>query len=121
MNHIMFGEIGAWYYKALGGIKPDETQPGFKNVLLKPNFVKGLDSFKTSHAGPFGDIQSSWKRDENTIVYQVVIPANSAASLKLSGSKISQNGKNVYTQPKSGIANYLANLTAGTYEFMVVQ
>ena len=23
MNHIMFGEIGAWMYKALGGIKPD--------------------------------------------------------------------------------------------------
>ena len=28
-NHIMFGEINAWYYKALGGIFPDENQPGF--------------------------------------------------------------------------------------------
>lgn len=45
MNHIMFGEIGAWMYKGLGGIKPDPEQPGFKNVLLKPNFVKGWIDF----------------------------------------------------------------------------
>lgn len=23
LNHITFGEIGAWFYRALGGIKPD--------------------------------------------------------------------------------------------------
>jgi alpha-L-rhamnosidase len=38
LNHIMFGEIGAWLFKGLGGIKPDELHPGFKNVLLAPNF-----------------------------------------------------------------------------------
>jgi alpha-L-rhamnosidase len=119
MNHIMFGEIGAWYYKALGGIKPDETQPGFKNVLLKPNFVKGLDSFQTSHAGPFGEIQSSWKRDGNTVIYQIVVPANSSASLQLSGKKVSQNGKEVYTSAKR--ANYVTQLAAGSYEFVVNQ
>ena len=27
MNHIMFGDIGAWYYKTLGGIHVDETNP----------------------------------------------------------------------------------------------
>jgi alpha-L-rhamnosidase len=119
LNHIMFGEIGAWYYKALGGLKPDQENPGFKNVLLEPHFVKGLNSFQASHAGPYGEIQSSWKREGKKVVYRVVIPANSSASLKLSGSKISQNGKVVYTQPKSGNTGYLANLAAGTSEFVV--
>ena len=41
-NHIMFGEIGAWPYKALGGIFPDENNPGFKNIILRPNFVRNL-------------------------------------------------------------------------------
>ena len=121
LNHIMFGEIGAWYYKALGGLKPDQEKPGFKNVVLEPLFVKGLNSFQASHAGPFGEIQSSWKRDGNTVVYQVVVPANSSASLKLSGIEVSQNGKVVYTQPKSINTGYLTNLAAGTYEFVVVQ
>ncbi|HTM98993.1 MAG TPA: family 78 glycoside hydrolase catalytic domain [Pedobacter sp.] len=96
MNHIMFGEIGAWLYKAPGGIKPDELNPGFKNVILQPYFVEGLDSFEATHEGPFGKIVSSWKRTPNGIHYRVIIPANSTATVKLSptkGLKIIVNGK----------------------------
>ncbi len=121
LNHIMFGEIGAWYYKALGGIKPDASQPGFKNVQLEPHFVKGLNSFKASHAGPFGDIQSSWKRDGKKVIYNVVVPANSAATLKLSGTEIKNNGKTVYKKSKSGSDCYSTKLVAGSYEFVVSQ
>ncbi len=81
MNHIMFGEISAWFYKALGGIKPDPSTPGFKNVLLEPHFVEGLNSFYCEHAGPYGTIISSWKRNGATINYDVTVPANSSATL----------------------------------------
>ncbi|MDP4292349.1 MAG: family 78 glycoside hydrolase catalytic domain, partial [Bacteroidota bacterium] len=94
MNHIMFGEIGAWLYKGLGGIKPDETHPGFKNVLIEPHFVEGLDHFEASHAGPNGIISSYWKRTGDKISYTLVVPANSTATVKLhvqEGQKIYQN------------------------------
>ena len=120
-NHIMFGEIGAWYYKALGGMKPDQEKPGFKNVLLEPHFVKGLNSFQASHDGPYGKIQSSWKRDKNTVIYTVVIPANSTATLKLSGTKVNQNGYVVFKKAKTGEAVFSINLAAGSYEFVVSQ
>ncbi len=58
----MFGEIGAWLYKGVGGIFPDERHPGFKHVRMKPNFVKGLSQFEAHHDGPYGRITSSWKR-----------------------------------------------------------
>jgi alpha-L-rhamnosidase len=79
-NHIMFGEIGAWMYKALGGIFPDEEYPGFKNIILKPCFVSGLDHFEAKHTGPHGTIVSSWKRNGDEIIYRVVVPANSRAT-----------------------------------------
>lgn len=122
LNHIMFGEVGAWYYKALGGMKPDQENPGFKNVLLEPHFVKGLDSFQASHDGPYGEIQSSWKRNGKTVVYQVVIPANSTATLKLSGKKISQNGK-VIAENSGKKVDYsiTLNLESGKNEFVVIQ
>ncbi|HJW16907.1 MAG TPA: family 78 glycoside hydrolase catalytic domain [Flavisolibacter sp.] len=88
MNHIMFGEIGAWFYKALGGIRPDPAQPGFKNILLEPYFVKGLDSFSCYHDGPFGRVFSSWRRVKNQIEYEVTVPANSTATLILKGKKL---------------------------------
>ncbi|RYF64652.1 MAG: alpha-rhamnosidase, partial [Cytophagaceae bacterium] len=101
MNHIMFGEIGAWYYKALGGIKPDPAQPGFKHVLLEPHFVTGLDHFEASHDGPYGAISSAWKRSGKEVRYTVTIPPNSTASLKLPGTATAQK------------------LEAGTYQFEV--
>jgi alpha-L-rhamnosidase len=93
MNHIMFGEIGAWLYKALGGIKPDPAKPGFKNVLLAPHFVKNLNHFEAKHDGPYGSIISNWKRTNNKVEYKVVLPANSTATVSLKGAQILQNGK----------------------------
>ncbi|MEP6747842.1 MAG: family 78 glycoside hydrolase catalytic domain [Bacteroidota bacterium] len=97
MNHIMFGEIDAWFYKALGGIKPDPAQPGFKHTLLKPNFPAGLDSFSCYHIGPYGKIASSWKRKGATIDYSITIPANSSATLTI---------QNKVYQISSGTHNY---------------
>lgn len=59
LNHIMFGDIGAWIFKGIGGIKTDEQSAGFKNVILKPNFVVGLNEFEAKHTGPYGEIISS--------------------------------------------------------------
>lgn len=83
MNHIMFGEIGAWFYKGLGGIYPDEKHPGFKHILLRPHIVAGLDTFSAEHESPFGEIISGWITKGKQIIYSVTIPANSTADLSL--------------------------------------
>jgi Alpha-L-rhamnosidase N-terminal domain./Bacterial alpha-L-rhamnosidase. len=87
MNHIMFGEIGAWLFKGPGGIKPDPEQPGFKNILLQPHFVKGLNWFEARHESPYGTIVSSWKRSGKKIVYKVVVPPGATATLQLPNRK----------------------------------
>ncbi len=113
LNHMMFGEIGGWFFKGLGGIKPDEQQPGFKNVLLRPNFVMGLDHFIASHAGPYGTIVSSWKRAKKAVEYTVTIPANSTATITFplkSNQKAYLDEKEVPVQMA---------VEAGTYQFMV--
>jgi len=83
MNHIMFGEVSAWFFKALGGIKPDPEQPGFRNIMLSPNFVSGLTHANVSYRSPYGEIVSKWERKKNVITYAVTIPANCTARLCL--------------------------------------
>jgi alpha-L-rhamnosidase len=109
-NHIMFGEIGAWLYKGLGGIYPDEKNPGFKNVILKPHFVAGLDHFEASHDGPHGRITTSWKRNGNVIGYTITIPANSTATVRF-------DAPNAYLKGK--LAGQEVQLVAGTHVFEI--
>lgn len=124
MNHIMFGEINAWYYKALGGIFPDENQPGFKNIVLKPNFVQGLDYFEATHEGPYGEILSSWKKKGKQVKYNVSVPTNSEATLYLKSKKIKENGrsldKNPWIRIKATQENQIVlELKAGNYHFEI--
>lgn len=82
-NHMMFGEIGAWFFKGLGGIFPDPAQPGFKHIILRPNFVKELNQFEAKHKSPYGQIVSNWEWKKKNIIYTIEIPANSSATLYL--------------------------------------
>jgi len=124
LNHIMFGEIGAWFYKSLGGIYTDEKEPGFKNIVLKPDFVKGLNSFEASHQGPYGMIVSSWKRKGKKIEYHVTIPPNSTAELSLKGDKILEGGKALSENKSVKIGSQMGGLTnmslkSGSYLFSI--
>ncbi|RFS19624.1 alpha-rhamnosidase [Chitinophaga silvatica] len=104
-NHIMFGEIGAWMYKGIGGIYPDELAPGFKNVRLSPSFPEELTHFSVSHDGPYGKISSSWQKEGSKIIYTVNIPANSGATLSLPEKlrrSIYENNKQVIV-PATGL------------------
>ena len=122
MNHIMFGEINAWYYKALGGIFPDEENPGFRNVILKPNFVTGLDHFRAEHDGPYGTIGSAWEKNKNRVTYRVEIPAGSTATLHLEADDIRESGKkleeNGHIRKLESEGNKVKlRLASGKYEF----
>lgn len=79
-NHMMFGEIGGWFFKSIGGILPDPKQPGFKHVLLKPIFPQELKESSISYDSPYGKIVSEWKLKDKMIVYNIQIPANATAT-----------------------------------------
>ena len=102
-NHIMFGEIGAWFYKGLGGIYPDTAAPGFRHIRLRPRIPKGLQSFVAGHNSPYGSIVSGWTTGKDGVIqYHVILPPGTTADLQLE-----YDGKIVRT----------AKLTAGTSLF----
>ncbi len=116
-NHIMFGEISAWYFKALGGIKPDPENPGFRKFFLEPNFVQGLDHFEAAFNSPQGKIVSSWKRMNDKTFYRVVIPPNSECVVKLNAKKVSKNMRQYVIEEENGLTKL--SLKSGSYEIEI--
>jgi alpha-L-rhamnosidase len=112
LNHIMFGEVGAWLYKGLGGIRTVSSAPGFRQIRVQPYFPPDLNSFEVSHNGPNGIIRSSWIRTGKQIKYTLTIPPNSSASFyvpQVKGLEAFQN--------KKKLTDNIINLPSGTYQF----
>lgn len=125
MNHIMFGEINAWYYKALGGIFPDENNPGFKHIILKPTFPEGLEQFEASHECTYGTIISSWKKKDSSVIYEVTIPANTSATWMVKAASIKENGKSLSENrwievEEINNGEFRIKLKSGKYTFEII-
>jgi alpha-L-rhamnosidase len=60
-RHHPFGAcIGAWYFRALAGIRPDRSSPGFKHIVLKPMVVGDLKFAQASYNSMHGRIAVKW-------------------------------------------------------------
>ena len=119
-NHVMFGEISAWFFKTLGGINIDESNPGFQTIIIKPRFVTSLNQFKIEYKSVKGKIISSWTRKNNEVLLDIEIPPNTEAKLFLpsvESSKITINGESQKDVMPSGDGSYI--LAAGSYKIKV--
>jgi alpha-L-rhamnosidase len=95
-NHIMYGDISAWFYKALAGLNPDAAAPGFKHIIVKPNVVGELTSARASYDSVRGRIVSDWKVVSGKFLLTVTIPANTTATVWLPTTaleKITEGGR----------------------------
>ncbi len=95
-NHFMMGQIEEWFYQSLAGIVPDEANPGFKHFFIQPEIVGDMTFVKASYQSVYGKIVSEWEKKEDTTNFDIVIPANTSATVVLpvnSKVKITVNGK----------------------------
>ncbi|PEQ91772.1 alfa-L-rhamnosidase [Bacillus sp. AFS006103] len=81
LNHYAYGSIGEWMYRKLAGI--NQLEPGYKKILIKPEFIKGIHSVEATFNSMYGVIKSAWKCKDKKIKVDVEIPANTTALLYL--------------------------------------
>src|SRR5439155_13361542 len=109
-NHIMYGDILAWFYKTLAGINPDPEVPGFKHFIIKPHVVGDLSFLRASFRSVRGSIKSACMRGDfgpllngkGNLVVSVDVPANSTATLYVPAQdKESASQIEWFRQPKN--------------------
>ena len=97
-NHVMLlGDLLPWCYEHLAGISPDPACPGFKRVVLKPDFsIRRLTRVAASHRSPYGTIRSEWWREGSAVRWAVSVPANTTAEVHLPDGTVRQIGSGDY-------------------------
>jgi alpha-L-rhamnosidase len=97
-NHVMLlGDLLPWAYETMGGISSSMDRPGFKHIIMAPDFsVNQCPGVKASHQSPYGLIESSWHREGQMILWNVTIPANTTAELHLPNGRKKMLGSGHY-------------------------
>jgi len=98
-NHVMMlGDLVPWAYECVAGIAPDPAKPGFKHIVMRPDFsIADIRGARASYPSIYGDIVSNWKREGESIVWHVTIPANTTATLFMPDGKVKEIGSGSYS------------------------
>jgi alpha-L-rhamnosidase len=125
LNHIMFGDISAWFYQELAGIHATPYRPAFKHIVLRPRPVGDLTFVRASTRSPYGTISSDWKIEGGTFRWKVTVPPNTTATIYVPSAAADRvmDGSTPATQARGlhfvrydgRSAIFLA--AAGTYQF----
>jgi alpha-L-rhamnosidase len=98
-NHVMMlGDLLIWYYENLGGIKSSLDQPGFKQIIMKPEMIDGLNFVNASYHSMHGEIKSEWKKENKNFTWKINIPGNTSAIIYIparSQNVVTESGEKV--------------------------
>ncbi|MDT8860169.1 glycoside hydrolase family 78 protein [Alkalihalobacillus sp. MEB130] len=126
-NHYAYGAIAEWMYKYMAGIANDETQPGFKHINLQPNIDKNnrITSVSGEYKSVYGTIKSEWTIKGKTLTYNVLIPANTTATVWLPATNknsVKVDGQLIQKHKEINVVGYenekaIYQIESGCYEF----
>ncbi len=127
-NHVMLlGDFVAWLYQSLAGINADPDNPGFKNIIMKPIPVEGLDYVHSEYHSIHGLIKSSWKKEGKSFIWDITVPCNTTATVYIaapSEKEVTESGKGAssaegvkYIDTDNGYVIF--KVGSGNYHFVV--
>jgi alpha-L-rhamnosidase len=123
-NHVMLlGDLITWYYQNLAGIKAGINDPGFKQIIMKPSVIEGLNEVNSSYKTPYGLVKSSWKKEGNQFNWKITVPGNAKALVSVpaaSQDQVMEGGKKTasgvkFIKMEDGRAVF--EVGSGDYEF----
>ncbi len=93
-NHYAYGAIGDWLYSRVAGIDIDPENPGFKNIIFRPEIGGKLTHANAAIECMYGKVSAGWKLEGDLVTYTIEIPANCIGEFEIGNKQqIQVNGK----------------------------
>lgn len=104
-NHYAFGSVNEWIFGNMAGIKVGEA--GYRTFTIRPEIAEeGLNYVKATYHSINGEIVSSWKKEDDKIILQITVPANTKANVFIPA----KNKDDVFENRKSIIDNSVTTI-----------
>ncbi len=127
--HPFQGGFTAWMFCGSGGIKPDPENPGFKHIILSPNFLKSQSWSLATYNSIHGKISSKWQNTFDELIWAVSIPVNTTATLYIpTDNKDAVTERNIKAEESDGVTfmciengHSLFKVGSGDYVFKIAK
>ena len=80
-NHYSYGAIEEWMMTRSLGIQADPQQPGYRHIILQPEYSPELGDVSGHYDTPYGRVSCTLKKARGGFRYSVTIPANTTATI----------------------------------------
>jgi alpha-L-rhamnosidase len=126
LNHYAYGAVGDWLYRVVAGLNDDESEPGYKHVVIRPRPGPGFTFAKATLMTPYGEAVSGWRLDGERLMVTARVPANSHATVILPSARLGavregtlplSSAPGVKRAEQSG-DDVSVEIGSGTYEFV---
>jgi len=117
-NHIMFGDISAWFYSTLAGIHVSYDN-GVQKIVIAPQLLGDLKWVKAHYNSTRGPIVSNWKRNGTKVRMEVTIPVGAQAQIVIPAKAQDVVKENGHTPAAATFADgkMTVNIASGKYAF----
>ena len=125
-DHPMFGGSITWFYRKLAGFNADESQPGYRHIIFRPQPVADISYTKYSTQTPYGYASVYWRKENASFSMEIKVPVGSTATVYLPlMTKSKSADKDILSKNKMKYAGYkgiadgyaIYNVKSGTYKF----
>lgn len=76
LNHYFWGDVSAWFYKYLAGIRINPKLLDINRVEIKPVFIKNINSCSAKRETAQGILNVCWERKDKAIELNITAPKN---------------------------------------------
>jgi alpha-L-rhamnosidase len=125
-GHHQFGAcVAGWMYRCLAGIRPDLSGAGYKKLTIQPAIISKLTWVKSHYDSVYGRVESSWKKEGDSLTMEITIPANTTATVYIPArdvAGVTESGKPIskvkgvqFLRMENSDAIYVVG--SGTYRF----
>ncbi|MBI5831056.1 MAG: alpha-L-rhamnosidase N-terminal domain-containing protein [Armatimonadetes bacterium] len=75
------GNVAAWQFEALAGIRPDPSGPGYRRIIIRPQPAGDMRWVDAWYDSPYGRIRSAWRLDAGRLTMDITIPPSTSATV----------------------------------------
>lgn len=124
-NHYAYGSIGDWMVRVMAGLDVDESEPGYRHVVVRPQPGGGFIWAGVTLETMYGMTSAGWRVQESGLEVWTTVPANAHATVYVpanSPDDVSEGGKPLgdvdgVRDVRAGDGLVAVRVGAGAYRF----